>query len=356
MIDFDSVNAIAIPDGAVVQITANGVTLWQKVMGVLQMLNPATVPDENAFISRANGNIVPPSATGGEFRHSDYIEIEAGEKYYFGLVISSAATAGLAWYDDRKAYISGMNLTALGRNNNVATAPNGAKYVRFSWRLDEFNPNWETTVWLCKNRVCDHWTPYFIVPDEYQLLLYIQSSGTQYIDTGIAINYALQKIEQRAIAQYTTSSSNSELMGANGYGFWGKNASDKLESAVGATSVTITESALVKNLVSLTTNPQGKTVLFTVNENQYSATASNLANNNYAVYVFAIGGRDGAAASFFGSAKVYEYEIVINDESVAHLVPCKRRSDGVIGMYDLVNEQFHANAGTGTFVAGTVLE
>lgn len=354
--NFADVKEITILEGSVKKITASGVTLWQKVMDVLQMLNPATVPDENAFISRANGNIVPPSTTGGEFRHSDYIEIEAGEEYYFGLVISSAATAGLAWYDDRKVYISGMNLTALGRNNNVATAPDGAKYIRFSWRLDEFNPNWETTVWLCKNHVCNHWTPYFIVPDEYQLLLYIQSSGTQYIDTGIAINYALQKIEQRAIAQYTTSSSNRELMGANGYGFWGKSATDKLESAVGTAGGAITESALVKNYVSLMTNPQGRAVLFTINGTQYSATASTLANNNYAVYVFAIGGRGGAAASFFGSAKVYEYEIIINDESAAHLVPCKRRADGVIGMYDLVNEQFHANAGTGTFTAGTVLE
>lgn len=354
--NFADVKEITIPEGSVKKITASDITLWQKVMGVLQMLNPATVPDENAFISRANGNTVPPSATGGEFRHSDYIEIEAGEEYYFGLVISSASTAGLAWYDGRKSYISGMNLTALGRNDNVATAPDGAKYVRFCWRLDEFNPNWETTVWLCKNHVCNHWTPYFIVPDEYQLLLYIQSSGTQYIDTGITINYALQKIEQRAIAQYTTSNSNRELMGANGYGFWGKNASDKLESAVGATSVTITESALVKNSVSLTTNPQGRGVLFTVNETQYSATASTLANNNYAVYVFAIGGRSGAAASFFGKARVYEYEILLNDEVVSHLVPVKRRSDGVLGMYDLISDQFHANAGTGVFIAGTVLE
>lgn len=194
------------------------------------------------------------------------------------------------------------------------------------------------------------------VSNEYQLLLYIQSSGTQYIDTGITINYATQKIEQRAIAQYVESNTGRELMGANGYGFWGKSASNKLESAVGSTSVTIVESALDKNVVSLTTNPQGRSVLFTVNGNQYSATASTLANNNYAVYVFAIGGRGGAAASFYCKARVYEYEVLINDVSVAHLVPAKRRSDGVLGMYDLISDQFRTNAGTGVFIAGTVLE
>lgn len=194
-----------------------------------------------------------------------------------------------------------------------------------------------------------------VVPKEYQLLQYIQSSGTQYVDTGIAINYATQKIEQRATAQYTTSSSNRELMGANGYGFWGKNASNTLESAVGAAGGTITRSALVKNVVSLTTNPQGRSVLFVANGNQYSATASSFANNLYAVYIFAIGGRSGAAASFYCKARVYEYEVLINDESVAHLVPVKRRSDGVLGMYDLVNQQFRTNAGTGSFTAGNPL-
>lgn len=356
MIDFSQVKAISIPEGDVTQIESAGVTLWKKVTGVLQMLNPATVPDENKFISRANGGTVPPSASGGEFRHSGYIEIEAGEEYYFGLVISSASTAGLAWYDESKQFISGMNLSNLGLNENVATAPAGAKYVRFCWRLDEYNPNWISSVWLCKNGVCDHWTPYFVVPSEYQLLFYIQSSGTQYIDTGISINYATQKIEQRAIAQYTTSTTNRELMGANGYGFWGKAENNKLESAVGTAGGAITESALDKNAVRLTTEPQGKTVLFLVNDNQYSATASTLANNYYAVYIFAIGGRNGAAASFFCKAKVYEYEVLLNDEVVSHLVPVKRRSDGVLGMYDLIGNRFRANAGTGTFIAGDTIQ
>lgn len=33
-------------------------------------------------------------------------------------------------------------------------------------------------------------------------------------------------------------------------------------------------------------------------------------------------------------------------------IPCYRKSDGVIGMYDLVSEQFLTNQGTGTFTKG----
>lgn len=191
-----------------------------------------------------------------------------------------------------------------------------------------------------------------ILPNEYKRLEYLQSSGTQYIDTGVLLNYATTKLEQRAVAQYTASNSNRELMGANGYGFWGKNAQNKLEAAVGAPAG-ITESALVKNTVSLTTDPSDMSIVFTVNGKRYASSASTFANNFYAAYVFAIGGRDGAAPSFFCHARVYEYTVLLNDEVVSQLVPCMRRADGVLGMFDLVARRFRTNAGTGTFTAPT---
>lgn len=41
-----------------------------------------------------------------------------------------------------------------------------------------------------------------------------------------------------------------------------------------------------------------------------------------------------------------------NDELICDLVPCYRKSDGVIGMYDIVRKQFLTNVGTGNFIAG----
>lgn len=37
---------------------------------------------------------------------------------------------------------------------------------------------------------------------------------------------------------------------------------------------------------------------------------------------------------------------------VGHYIPCYRKSDNVIGMYDTVNNQFYTNVGTGTFLKG----
>ena len=41
-----------------------------------------------------------------------------------------------------------------------------------------------------------------------------------------------------------------------------------------------------------------------------------------------------------------------NGDLICDLVPCRRRSDSVIGMYDLVRGIFLTNAGSGTFTAG----
>lgn len=39
-------------------------------------------------------------------------------------------------------------------------------------------------------------------------------------------------------------------------------------------------------------------------------------------------------------------------ELVRHIIPCYRKADNVAGMYDIVNNVFHTNAGTGEFIVG----
>lgn len=192
------------------------------------------------------------------------------------------------------------------------------------------------------------------IPDTYTRIEFLQSTGTQYIDSGVIANFANNKIEQTATVQYTTSNTSRELMGTNGYGFWGKNASNKIEAALG--QVTVTDNALTKNVVSWTTNPDGNALVLNVNSNQYTSTASTFVNDNYAYYVFALGIRigSGAAASFLCHAKVWDYTMAVDNEVVCYLIPVKRNSDNVLGMYDVVTGTFKTNAGTGTFTAGGI--
>ena len=50
--------------------------------------------------------------------------------------------------------------------------------------------------------------------------------------------------------------------------------------------------------------------------------------------------------------KVYYYEVYSKGILIAQLIPCYRKSDNKPGMYDLVNNQFYTNAGTGEFIVG----
>jgi hypothetical protein len=53
-------------------------------------------------------------------------------------------------------------------------------------------------------------------------------------------------------------------------------------------------------------------------------------------------------------AKLYVCRIYDKFTLVRDFVPCKN-SSGTIGLYDLVNNQFYSNAGSGTFTAGPVI-
>ena len=42
----------------------------------------------------------------------------------------------------------------------------------------------------------------------------------------------------------------------------------------------------------------------------------------------------------------------LNDVLVREFIPCYRKADSVAGLYDLANNTFYTNAGSGVFVVG----
>ena len=51
-------------------------------------------------------------------------------------------------------------------------------------------------------------------------------------------------------------------------------------------------------------------------------------------------------------AKIYRLKISQDTDIIADIYPAKRDSDGVVGMYDIIQDKFYANSGTGEFIAG----
>lgn len=51
--------------------------------------------------------------------------------------------------------------------------------------------------------------------------------------------------------------------------------------------------------------------------------------------------------------KWYSYSVKEDGEYLQKFIPCYRKADGEIGMYDVINDVFYTNQGTGTFTKGS---
>ena len=51
-------------------------------------------------------------------------------------------------------------------------------------------------------------------------------------------------------------------------------------------------------------------------------------------------------------AKIYRLKISQDTDIIVDIYPAKRDSDGVVGMYDIIQDKFYTNSGTGEFIAG----
>ena len=196
------------------------------------------------------------------------------------------------------------------------------------------------------------------LPAGYTQLEYIESTGTQYIDTGII----LDKLASEVFINFkkTNNANAVSLMGcqdsrgsynlrqtyyyaSNALRFYNSTSSSYSNLGVVDDNVKHTIHTIVDNNNNITLNMDGVTKTFT--------QQSNMRDNSLKLYLFA-NNSDGSAVQKV-SAQMYSVWIRnASDTLVFNGVPAKRLSDSVIGMYDTVTNTFLTNAGTGTFVAG----
>ena len=67
------------------------------------------------------------------------------------------------------------------------------------------------------------------------------------------------------------------------------------------------------------------------------------------LYIFAMRDISGSSISDYSNARLYNLKLYDGDTLVRDFVPCYRKSDNVIWLYDLVNYQFYTNSWTWTF-------
>ena len=179
------------------------------------------------------------------------------------------------------------------------------------------------------------------LPSAYQEVEYIQSSGTQYFVVWTSFKTSYKSVTD---FQMTQTWGDQVVIWVNyWYRYWINAYSSKFKVITwwGSWSDTISEDT---NRHTLTIDKSTATV----DGNNYTISWYTNVTVNWWIWVFAH--NDNWVGNYFARVKMYKLDIY--DESLVHiydLVPCYRKSDNVIGMYDTVNNQFYTNSWTGTF-------
>ena len=189
------------------------------------------------------------------------------------------------------------------------------------------------------------------LPVGYQQVEYIESTGTQYIDTGINTNTTTSRYETKISPSLvsgtigifgTRNNTTANQSSMNVFIIDGTFRLDWLNGAMGS-SVRI--SSNTEYTISITRG------LATINNVNYRTGDTISIDGSYTFYIGSFNNVGSVYSKGF-SGKIYYSKLYNNNILVFDGVPCYRKSDNEIGMYDFVSNTFFTNAGTGTFIKG----
>ena len=200
------------------------------------------------------------------------------------------------------------------------------------------------------------------LPEEYQEIKYLESSGTQYLNINIRLSVAFGfDIKFYAKSPVQTSSGYGAIFGcryasgdrdyqlstygtyAGGIMRWGN------ATGAGSSGGSMSDPGIVRNTVQTCSL---KNKVFT----QAGGGTEVIKGDNLAspadCYLFGLN-NNGTFAQAGSGCRIYYAKFWTREgELIRDLVPCKRKSDNVLGMYDKIDRIFFTNAGSGTFTAG----
>ena len=183
------------------------------------------------------------------------------------------------------------------------------------------------------------------LPNTYLQLEYIESTGTQYIDTYFIPNVNV-KVKFEVLFN-SISGGQTAFIGCQ------NSSNDPVVKWYPTTSSAGNDFRFGnKSLTSIGNSPN---VIYNIEFDKNGIQINNYYRSNIVssfssalsqtMYIFAINGNSTTKSS----AKLYFCRIYDNDTLVRDFVPAMRLSDKEVGLYDLVNDVFYTNSGTGTF-------
>ena len=194
------------------------------------------------------------------------------------------------------------------------------------------------------------------VPNGYTPKEYLQSSGTQYIDTGYKPKYNA-RLDYKY--QYDATSPQQQIIFGfygNLVGAWYINSSNVIAYSWNNSSGSWTGTGVAVDTnvhTAMVDGANGKVQMDSSTWNM-AGTHTNNASQNMFLYHMNENGSP-AATSAYAKAKIFYFAATENGNYVHIYIPCLNNNN-VAGMYDVLTDTFYENAGTGTFTQGSEIE
>ena len=212
------------------------------------------------------------------------------------------------------------------------------------------------------------------LPGGYTQLEYLGFTGTQYIDTQyvgnelcrasfvgvLTENYPISSIES-----WHTLFGSDNTVSARAFSFWVNDNQYGYGPVLSYDGQSLFNSIYVDVPVEL-----NKLFTAELNQGHFTLFYNDAPNTNLYDYTMKIKSfttpssiilgalyRDGSLLRPYESlliGNVYSFKMWDDNVLVRNLIPVKRNSDNVLGMYDTISETFFTNSGTGNFIAGPV--
>ena len=192
------------------------------------------------------------------------------------------------------------------------------------------------------------------LPSDYQEVEYIQSLdysvGITYIETNIMYNSDNQYVFEFEMNTLPSTIYNVTF----GWDYGGQliiNPTEIHDGITGAKIDTLIKTKLIQtieagtstNTIATATNSSGTKTITRTHPSLYQHAITGYG-------IFTRFSDDSPAAPRVG--QLYSFKCLINGVLTNELVPCYRKSDNEVGLYDIVENKFYTNQGSGSFLKG----
>ena len=303
----------------------------------------SSIVKSNVNLSVVKGDTYPENPVENTLLVNTNVDIS---KWILSDMLPSDTTEGCLWIQTGDCGSPAINVVF--DNSIILHFTKTKQYINGSWvNVDSY---------MYSN---GEWTKSHSFPSAYQKVEYLQASGTQYIDTGYVqtanteydITYEWLQHEEFDYI-FAANEFHGDVYkygiiyrdGITRYNLSNGNQASKYEAnhSIG-TKVTASFHNGILTVDNVQTHVGPVTNLSLCNLCLFAGQSRYTNYDTYQPYI---------AIDGMSSARIYEFKISELGKLILHMVPCYRRSDNVAGMYDLVNDKFYVNGGSGTFLVG----